>query len=103
MAVGALEKAKVPDVVGSMTEAQALNPPFSLADDSPSLGELAGAVARRSPVARGMAEAAFLGRNRGQIDRLGSAVEGNLGPIGNTLELSRALSQTRTNAAPLYD
>lgn len=92
------------DVTGALQRAQSLNTPFTLADTTPALGELAGASARRSPQALNLAEDVLGRRSRGQIDRLGASVEANLGPIGNTLELSKALRrQAQTEAGPLYD
>lgn len=92
------------DVTGALQRAQSLNTPFTLADTTPALGELAGASARRSPQALNLAEDVLGRRSRGQIDRLGASVQTNLGPIGNTLELSKALrKQAQTEAGPLYD
>lgn len=92
------------DVTAALQRAESLNTPFTLADTTPALGELAGASARRSPQALNLAEDVLGRRSRGQIDRLGASVETNLGPIGNTLELSKALRQkAQTEAGPLYD
>ena len=93
-----------PDAVrSSLADASNLGVPMSLADTSPNLRELAGAAVRRSPTASGFAEDALLSRNRGQIDRFGSAVTRDLGPISNIPQTSADLAaQAKTTAAPLY-
>lgn len=102
--LAALEKSRVPDVTGKLTEAQSLNVPFSLADSSAELRELAGAAVRRSPAASQVAEGALIPRNRGQFDRLGAAVRRDLGPTSNIPQLSEDLiRQARTAAKPLYE
>lgn len=100
----ALTRAGPDSVRSQLTEAEKLGLPFTLADTHPELRELGGAVVRQSPSASSVAENALMARSRGQIDRLGAAVQRDLGPIGNTLELSTSLrDQARTAAAPLYN
>jgi hypothetical protein len=97
------ERAGIPQITGQLADAQAQNLPFSLADTAPSLAELGGAATRRSPVARNLAETVLTQRGRGQIERMGASVERELGPIGNTLQLSDDLAtQARTAASPFY-
>ena len=99
-----ITKAGTDKVTAALANGSSVNAPFTLADSAPSLGELAGAAVRRSPAAREFAEPLLAARSQGQIGRMGDAVEQNLGPIGNTLEISRLLSEkARTDAAPLYD
>lgn len=103
-AFGAFNQAGRDDLRTSLDEAAQLGVPMSLADASPHLTTLGGAAVRRSPNASGVAERAFLPRARGQVDRLGSAVERDLGPIGNIPQLSIELGQqAKTAAGPAYD
>lgn len=91
-------------ITSQLEEAQRLGVPMSLADTGAPLTSLAGAAVRRSPEASQIAQDAFLPRARGQIDRLGQAVETNLGPVGNIPQTSAdLLTQAKTAAAPLYD
>lgn len=91
------------DVTGALQRAQSLNTPFTLADTTPALGELAGASVRRSPQALNLAEDVLGRRSRGQIDRLEQAVTRDLGPVENIPQLSADLSrQAKIDADPLY-
>ena len=102
--LSAAQKAGIPDIQQSLSEAAQLGVPMSLADTSPQLRSLAGAAVRRSPTAAGIAEDALIPRARGQIDRLSSAVSRDLGPVSNIPQTSADLiTQARTAAAPLYD
>ncbi|MEG3178178.1 hypothetical protein U1872_18200 [Sphingomonas sp. RB3P16] len=96
--------AGVDGIAAQLAEAQRLGVPMALADTHPALTSLTGAAVRRSPDAAATAEGALLPRARGQIDRLGSAVERDLGPIGNIPQISADMTeQARTAAGPLYD
>lgn len=104
MVMGGAGKAGVADIQAQLAEAARLGVPMSLADTSPQLTTLAGAAVRRSPNADQIAQNALLPRSRGQIDRLGQAVDTHLGPVGNIPQISADLqTQARTAAAPLYD
>lgn len=104
MVVGAAGKGGLDDIRSSLTEAQGLGVPMSLADTSSNLRTLAGSAVRRSPTASGFAEDALIPRSRGQIDRFSAAVERDLGPVGNIPQMSEDLiKQARARAAPLYD
>ncbi len=88
---------------GSLGEAGNLGVPMSLADTAPQLTTLAGSAVRRSPNAAQIAELAFRPRSRAQIDRLGSAVTRDLGPIGNIPQISQDIGESAKGlAAPLY-
>lgn len=90
-------------IESGLREAAQLGVPATPADFSPGLRSLAGAAVRRSDDAARLAEDALIPRAREQIDRLGQAVERNLGPIANIPALSQRLSQqAQEAAAPLY-
>lgn len=92
------------NVLSQMDEAAGFGLPMTLADADPGLRSLAGATARRSPDAMGMAESALIPRQRGQYDRLLGAVDRDLGPIANVPQLSDDLiKKARADSAPLYD
>jgi hypothetical protein len=92
------------DLPSMLGEASQLGVPMSLSDTSPQLTSLAGAAVRRSPNADQVAQNALLPRARGQIDRLGAAVNRDLGPTSDVPQLSQDLRQeAQTAAAPLYD
>lgn len=96
----------VPDVdpvIAALTQADQLGVPMTLADASPELGSLAGSATRFSPTTAGQARTVMAQRNQGQVDRLASAVERDLGPVTNIPQRSDdLLRQARTNAGPLY-
>jgi len=103
-AMNSIDRAGIDNVTSSLTEAQQLGVPMSLADTSPNLRELAGAVVRRSPTASSFAEDALLPRARGQYDRFTSSVNSNLGPTANIPQLSADLTaQGRAAASDLYN
>lgn len=103
-ALSALNRSGVDDIRSSLTEANDLNIPMSLADTNPNLRELAGAAVRRSPNASAYAEGALIPRSRGQYDRFSSAVERDLGPTANIPQLSAdMMTQARSAASDLYD
>lgn len=103
MIANAATKAGPEDIHSMLAEAGILNVPMSLADTHPQLTSLAGAAVRRSPTADKAAMDALLPRARGQIDRLGQAIDTNLGPVGNVPQISEDLTrQAQTAAAPLY-
>lgn len=92
------------NITDQLSEAQRLGVPMSLADTGAQMATLGGQVVRRSPDAAQIAQDAFGARARGQIDRLGQAVDTNLGPVGNIPQISAdLLQQARTKAGPLYD
>lgn len=92
------------DVRSALGEGRSLGLPLTLADVDPGLRSLTGAAVRRSPEVSGLAENVFLPRNRGQINRFGSAIERDLGPVGNVPQLSENLQKTAgRNARPLYE
>lgn len=100
---GAINAAGPDAIRSSLTEARGLNLPMSLADTAPQLQSLAGAAVRRSPNAAAIARANLQPRAAGQIDRLGTAIERDLGPIGNVPQISKGLQKTAgANAEPLY-
>jgi len=102
--LSALNRAGPDNVTASLTEAQSLGVPMSLADTNPNFRELAGAAVRRSPTASSYAEDALIPRSRGQYDRFTGAVERNLGPTANIPQRSAELmGQARTAASDLYD
>lgn len=87
-----------------LSEAQGLGLPATLADATPELRALAGSAVRRSPTAAGVAENTLQSRARGQIDRLGNAVERDFGPTANVPATADALTaEARARAGPLYD
>ncbi|SFR97628.1 hypothetical protein SAMN05192580_2187 [Sphingomonas jatrophae] len=99
-----LNRAGVQDVRSSLTEAQALGVPMTLADTNSNFRELAGAAVRRSPTASAYAEGSLIPRNRGQYDRFVGAVERDLGPTTNIPQRSADLmADARAASAPLYD
>lgn len=92
------------NVTSQLDEAASLGLPMTLADTDPALRSLAGATARRSPEAMGLAEQALIPRQRGQYDRLMGAIDRDLGPIANVPQLSDDLiKKARADAAPFYD
>lgn len=97
--------ADVGDVaINKLSRAKDLQVPMTLADTTPEFRALAGATARRSPTARGMAEESFVPRQRGQYDRLIGAIDRDLGPTANIPQYSDDLiKQAQSNARPLYD
>lgn len=104
MLLTAAEKAGIPGIQAQLGEAANLGVPMSLADTHPALTSLAGAAVRRSPNADAIAQGAFIPRSLGQVNRLGAAVDSNLGPVGNIPQISADLIKSaKTNAAPLYD
>jgi hypothetical protein len=104
MATSAARKIGPDNLFGQLEEASRLGVPMAPVDTGAALRSLGGAAVRRSPAAAQVAENALLPRARGQIDRLGQAVETNLGPVGNVPQASADLmTQARTAAGPLYD
>lgn len=102
--LSAANKAGLPDIQAQLAEAAQRGVPMSLADTHPELTSLAGAAVRRSPTADAAAQGAFIPRSLGQINRLGAAVDSNLGPVGNIPQTSAdLLKSAKTNAGPLYD
>lgn len=92
------------NVVTQLDEASSLGLPMTIADTDPALRSLAGATARRSPEARGIAEQSLIPRQRGQYDRLIGAIDRDLGPIANVPQLSDDLiEKARADSRPLYD
>lgn len=92
------------NVVTQLDEASSLGLPMTIADTDPALRSLAGATARRSPEARGIAEQSLMPRQRGQYDRLIGAIDRDLGPIANVPQLSDDLiKKARADSRPLYD
>lgn len=102
--MSAAQKAGIPDIQAQLAEAQSLKVPMSLADTHPELTSLTGAAVRRSPTADAFAQSALIPRARGQVDRLGQAIDSNLGPVGNIPQTSADLTKSaKVNAKPLYD
>jgi len=98
-----INKTGADNIKGVLANAANNNAPFMLADASPEMTSLAGAVVRRSPTASGIASDALNGRNATQIDRLGQSVTNNLGPVQNIPLLSDALAtRGKVAAKPLY-
>ena len=94
----------VDPVIAALTQADQLGVPMTLADASPELGSLAGSATRFSPTTAGQARTVMAQRNQGQVDRLASAVERDLGPVTNIPQRSADLSaQAKAAAGPLYD
>lgn len=90
-------------VTNMLGDASSLGLPMTLADTTEGLRSLAGATARRSPLARDMARNVMEPRALGQIDRLQGALSRDFGDPTNVLERSDALlKQAQTNSAPLY-
>lgn len=90
-------------VTNMLGNASTLGLPMTLADTTEGLRSLAGATARRSPVARDTARNVMEPRALGQIDRLQGALSRDFGDPTNVLERSDALlKQAQTNSAPLY-
>lgn len=97
-------KAGVDGISDQLAQAQRLGVPMSLADTDQGFSSLAGGAVRRSPTAAQMAENALNPRSLSQIDRLGSAVTRDLGPIENIPQLSADMTaHARAVAGPLYD
>lgn len=91
-------------VVSALMQADELGVPMTLADASPELGSLAGSSTRFSPTVAGDARSVMARRNAGQLDRLGGAVERDLGPVTNIPQRSEELlQQARAAARPLYE
>jgi hypothetical protein len=91
-------------VLNKLSTAKDLQVPMTLADATPEFRALAGATARRSPTARGMAEEAFVPRSKGQYDRLIGAIDRDLGPTANVPQYSEDLiKQAQSNSRPFYD
>lgn len=91
-------------VTNLLGEASTLGVPMTLADTTEGLRSLGGAVARRSPEARGIARNVMEPRALGQIDRLQGAISRDFGDPANVLERSDALlKQARKNSQPLYN
>jgi hypothetical protein len=102
-ALGELRTAGIDNVRSSLNEAQTLGVPLSLADTAAQPRELAAAATRRSPTAAQFVEEQLLSRSRGQYDRLGAAVERDLGPTANIPQQSADLMrQAQTAAAERY-
>lgn len=94
----------VDPVLAALNQADQLGVPMTLADASPELSSLAGSATRFSPTVAGEARRVMAMRNQGQVDRLASAVERDLGPVTNIPQRSEdLLQQARTAAGPLYD
>lgn len=92
------------EAIQKLSNARDLQVPMTLADTTPEFRALAGAAARRSPTARGMAEEVFAPRSRGQYDRLIGAIDRDLGPTANIPQYSEDLiKQAQATARPLYD
>jgi len=103
-AYNAINRAGIDNITSSLTDAQQLGVPMSLADTSPNLSNLAGAAVRRSPTAASYAEDTLLPRSMGQIDRLTTAMDRNFGPVANIPQRSADLiAQARAAADGLYD
>lgn len=104
LVANAANKAGVDSINAQLTQASRMGVPMALADTDQGLKTLAGSAVRRSPSAAQLAEDTLAPRSRGQIDRLGTAVERDLGPIGNVPQISADLAKkAKTDAGPLYD
>ena len=92
------------EVADALMRAESLGVPMTPADASPELRSLAGSAVRFSPEVAGQARDTFYRRNQGQLDRLSSAVERDLGPVQNIPQRSEdLLQQARAKAGPLYE
>jgi hypothetical protein len=102
-AASMFQKVGPANITGQLNEASSLGLPMTIADTSPQASSLAGAAVRRSPVAAQHAEGVLLPRARGQIDRLGQAVNRDLGPVSNIPQASADLTaEAKAAAGPLY-
>lgn len=92
------------DVQVNLADAQRLNLPYSLADASPELRQLAGSVSRKSPEARALAENTFGPRALGQADRAISGIDDMLAPITNIEQRAGDIrTAAQTASKPFYD
>lgn len=87
----------------TLSDANSLGVPITLADTNSALRSLGGAAARRSTDAKALAEGVFEPRQIGQIDRLQAALNRDLGPGGNIPQMSdELLKKARADSKPLY-
>ena len=88
----------------NLEDAARLGLPFSLADASPELRALGGAVTRRSVGARGMVENIVEPRARGQAERAFDAIDTRLAPVVDIPKQQASLLEAgRIEAAPFYN
>lgn len=87
-----------------LVDAQRLNVPMALADASPRLRTLGGAVSRKSVDARNLAETIFDPRALGQADRGVGYIDDILAPRVNLAERgAQHITDARTASNPLYE
>lgn len=100
----AIQKASLPDVQAQLGESGRLGVPMAPVDTNPALTKIGGSAVRYSDNADKIAQDALLPRSRGQVDRLTSAINRDLGPTGNVPQLSQNLQDAaQSQARPLYE
>ena len=96
-----------PDAVAAarqnITDAQALNLPYALADANPKLRALAGSATRFSPDALAAAEDPLVTRSLGQVDRATGFIN-DLAPVTDIAKRGEAIRRlANMKAGPLYE
>lgn len=90
-------------VEAALMQGQDLGLPMTLADADPVVAALTGSAIRRSPTVAGQAREVLAQRSQGQLDRLRSGIERDLGPLDNVPQRADDLiAQARAAADPLY-
>lgn len=91
-------------VRATLSDAERLNLPMSLADADPKLRIVAGSATRLAPAGREYAERVIEPRGRGQAERAIAGIQRDFGPTVNIDEAADGLiNKGRTAAGSLYD